>query len=119
GRRRAGRGALTVILSPSKGATSRPRPGTQATEVHHRMKPQAALAAVAALTVALTATIAPAFAARGSYVVDDAHMLSAGAVSQINQQIASFNASTGKEVVVVTTPSLNGTTPEAAVERSF
>jgi uncharacterized membrane protein YgcG len=83
------------------------------------MKPQAALAAIAALTVALAATIAPAFAARGSYVVDDAHLLSAAAIARLNQQIGDFNAQTGKEVVVVTTDSLGGTAPSAALERSF
>ncbi|HTD32780.1 MAG TPA: TPM domain-containing protein [Candidatus Elarobacter sp.] len=83
------------------------------------MKPQAALAAVTALTIALAATAAPAFAARSSYVVDDAQMLSPTAVSQLNQQIGDFNAQTGKEVVVVTTTSLNGTDPNAALERSF
>jgi uncharacterized protein len=83
------------------------------------MKPPAALAALAALTVAFAATIAPAFAARSSYVVDDAHLLSPSAVAQINQQVSDFNAQTGKEVVVVTTPSLNGTSPDAAIERSF
>jgi len=83
------------------------------------MKPQAALAAVAALTVAVAATLAPAFAARGSYVVDDAHLLSQTAIAQLNQQIGDFNAQTGKEVVVVTTPSLNGVSPDAALERSF
>jgi len=83
------------------------------------MKPQAALAAVAAFTVALAATIAPAFAARSSYVVDDAHLLSQTAIAQLNQQIGDFNAQTGKEVIVVTTPSLGGVSPDAALERSF
>lgn len=83
------------------------------------MKPQAALAAVAALTVAVAATLAPAFAARSSYVIDDAHLLSANAVTRLNAQIGDFNAQTGKEVLVVTTPSLDGATPSAAIERSF
>jgi|SRR5947209_4082723 len=84
------------------------------------MKPQAALAALAALTVTVATSFAPAFAAsRGSYVIDDAHMLSANAISQINAQVSDLNATTGKEVLVVTTDSLNGTTPLAAIERSF
>jgi len=83
------------------------------------MKPQAALAALAALTVAVATTVAPAFAARASYVIDDAHLLSATAIAQINQQVGDFNAQTGKEVLVVTTDSLGGTTPQAAIERSF
>ncbi|MBV8368484.1 MAG: TPM domain-containing protein [Candidatus Eremiobacteraeota bacterium] len=83
------------------------------------MKPTAALAAFAALTVAVAATVAPAFAARSSYVIDDAHLLSSTAVAQIDQQVSNLSAQTGKEVLVVTTPSLNGQTPEAALERSF
>jgi hypothetical protein len=83
------------------------------------MKPQTALAAAAALTVAVATAFAPASAARSSYVVDDAHLLSAAAVAQINQQVGDFNAQTGKEVLVVTTDSLGGTTPQAAIEQSF
>ena len=83
------------------------------------MKIPAAFAALAALTVAVATTGAPAFAARSSYVVDDAHLLSASAVSQINQQVGDFAAQTGKEIVVVSTDSLNGATPDAAIERSF
>jgi uncharacterized membrane protein YgcG len=83
------------------------------------MKPQAALAALAALTVAVATTFAPASAARASYVIDDAHMLSATAIAQIDQQVGALNAQTGKEVVVVTTDSLGGLTPVAAIEQSF
>src|ERR1035437_2956887 len=83
------------------------------------MKPQAALAAIAALTLTGAAGFAPASAARISYVIDDAHLLSQTAIAQINQQVGDFNAQTGKEVVVVTTDSLNGTDPNTAVEQSF
>ena len=83
------------------------------------MKPHAAFAAIAAFTVALAVTVAPACAARSTYVIDDAHLFSAAAVSQLNQQIGDFNAQTGKEIVVVTTDSLNGQDPTAALERSF
>jgi len=38
------------------------------------MKPLAALAAFAALSITLVASLAPASAARSSYVVDDAHL---------------------------------------------
>lgn len=79
------------------------------------MKP---LAALAALTIAFATTLAPALA-RTSYVVDDAHLLSPSAVAQINQKVADFNAQTGKEIVVVTTPSLDGQSPDAAIEKSF
>jgi uncharacterized protein len=82
------------------------------------MKMPAALAALAALTVA-AATLAPAYASRSSYVIDDAHMLSDAAIAQINQQVSTFNAQTGKEVVVYTTPSLNGDTPQTVAERAF
>ena len=83
------------------------------------MKIPAALAAFAALGALVASTAAPAFAARASYVVDDAHLLSQTAIAQINQQVSAFNAQTGKEVVVVTTESLNGEAPNAALERSF
>jgi uncharacterized protein len=79
------------------------------------MKP---LAALAAFTVALASAVTPAFA-RTSYVVDDAHLLSQTAIAQIDQQVGAFNAQTGKEVVVVTTPSLDGASADAALERSF
>jgi len=75
-------------------------------------------AALAALIIAVGSAAVPALA-RSSYVVDDAHLLSAGAISQIDGQVSSFNAQTGKEVVVVTTPSLNGVDPDTAIERSF
>jgi uncharacterized membrane protein YgcG len=83
------------------------------------MKARAALAAAATLAVTLAATVVPAFAARSSYVIDDAHMLSQSTIDSINQRVGDFNAQTGKEVVVVTTPSLDGTSPNAALERSF
>ena len=77
------------------------------------------LAAAAALAVAFAATLSPAFAARTSYVYDDAHLLSTSATAQINHQVSGFNAETGKEVVVVTTPSLAGVAADAALERSY
>jgi len=80
------------------------------------MKP---LAALAALTIAVATTVAPAFAARSSYVVDDAHMLSPAAIAQIDQQVSALNAESGKEVVVITAPSLDGATVAAAAERAF
>ena len=79
------------------------------------MKPFAALAALAG---AVALTVAPAFA-RSGYVVDNAHMLSQNAISTIDQQVGDFNAQTGKEVVVVTEPTLGGQTPQAVAERDF
>jgi len=79
------------------------------------MKPLATLA-VSLLTLAATA--APALA-RDTYVIDDAHLLSQNAIAQINQQVETLQTQTGKEIVVVTTPSLAGVAGEAALERSF
>jgi uncharacterized membrane protein YgcG len=53
------------------------------------------LAALAALTVAVATTVVPAFA-RTSYVIDDAHMLSAAAIAQINQRVGDLNARPAK-----------------------
>ncbi|MBV8245393.1 MAG: TPM domain-containing protein [Candidatus Eremiobacteraeota bacterium] len=61
--------------------------------------------ATLALSLGLAAT--PAFA-RTSYVLDNASMFSPETVSSLNSRIASFNAQTGKEVVVETVPSLQG-----------
>lgn len=83
------------------------------------MKRPAALAAFAALAVALAAAVAPASAARSSYVIDDAHLLSAAAVSQIDGQVGTLVSQTGKEVLVVTTASLNGVAADTAIEKSF
>ncbi len=71
------------------------------------------LAALAALTLALGATFAPA-SARDSYVIDDAHLLSAATISTINAKVADFNAITHKEVVVVTEPVVTSVSKEAA-----
>jgi uncharacterized membrane protein YgcG len=46
-------------------------------------------------------------------------MFSAATVSALNQKIGDFATQTGKEVVVVTTPSLGGKTPQDAAERAF
>jgi uncharacterized membrane protein YgcG len=75
--------------------------------------------AFATLVLCLAAAATVPALARTSYVVDDAHLLSQSAIAQINQQVETFQAQTGKEVVVVTTPSLDGATPTAAIERSF
>src|ERR1700681_3610027 len=83
------------------------------------MKQQSDLAAIAASILTVAAGFAPASAARSSYVIDGAHLLSQTAIAQINQQVGDFNAQTGKEVVVVTVDSLGGTDPNAAVEQSF
>lgn len=76
------------------------------------------LAAVAALALAFGSAITPAFA-RESAVIDNAHMLGAGAIARINQKVSDFTALTGKEVVVDTEPSLGGATLTAAAEKIF
>jgi uncharacterized membrane protein YgcG len=59
----------------------------------------------------------PAFAA--TYFQDGANMLSASTVSTLDQRIGNFNAQTGKEIVVVTVPSLNGTSLADAAHQAF
>ncbi len=74
--------------------------------------------ALPALLLALVSVAAPAFA-RDAYVNDGGAMFSAATVSALNDKIAGFNRATGKEVVVVTVPSLSGETPQAAAEKAF
>jgi uncharacterized membrane protein YgcG len=78
------------------------------------MKP---LAALAALVIAAAASVAPAMA-RDSFVLDNAHLLSASTVSAINAKVGDFKAQTHKEVFVDIEPTLTGT-PQAAAERVF
>jgi uncharacterized protein len=73
--------------------------------------------ALAAL-VLVAATFVPA-AARDAYVQDGAGLFSQSTVVDLNREIGDFNRQTGKEVVVVTVPSLNGTTIQDAAERTF
>ena len=73
--------------------------------------------AVAASALALLVGAAPA-AAR-DFVQDQAGMFSGSTVAQLNARIASFNAQTGKEIVVVTTPSLGGATLQSAASSAF
>jgi uncharacterized membrane protein YgcG len=61
---------------------------------------------------------APAFA-RDSYVDDGAQLFGAATVASLNREIADFSGQTGKEIVVVTVPSLNGQTLNAAAEDTF
>jgi uncharacterized protein len=74
--------------------------------------------AIAALAVAVVSFALPA-SARSSYVQDGAGMFSASTISTLNQQIGDFNSQTGKEVVVVTVPSLDGQTPQSVAEKTF
>jgi len=70
----------------------------------------AAIFAVAALGL-------PAFAR--DFVQDGAGLFNATTVSSLNAKIGDFNRQTGKEVVVVTVPSLGNETAQAAAEKAF
>jgi uncharacterized protein len=72
-----------------------------------------AAAAIATLSLALPA------AARDTFVQDDAHMFSAATVTTLNERIGDFNRRTGKEVVVVTVPSLDGKPAPDVAEKLF
>ena len=60
------------------------------------------------LLFAFAAHAAPKFPALTGRVVDDAHVLSAGAQQQITSELADLEAKTGRQLVVVTLPSLQG-----------
>ena len=79
-------------------------------------KRSGALAAVAAALVA-AGTALPAVAR--DFVQDGAGMFSAATVAQLTTRISNFNAQTGKEIVVVTTPSLGGATLQSAAQSAF
>ncbi|MFN2449639.1 MAG: TPM domain-containing protein [Candidatus Baltobacteraceae bacterium] len=73
-------------------------------------------AAAALLTAALLMG-APALAK--SFVHDDAQMLGASTVAQLDTRIGNFNAQTGKEIVIQTVPSVTGGDVRAAAEAAF
>jgi uncharacterized membrane protein YgcG len=73
--------------------------------------------ALACLALALTLSALPA-AAR-DFVQDQAGMFSASTVSSLNERIGSFNAQTGKEIVVMTVPSLGSATLQDAANTAF
>ena len=75
------------------------------------------LGVIAAL--ALTAALAAVPALAAQFVQDGASMFSADTVSALDQKIGAFNAQTGKEIVVVTVPSLNGETIAQAAQTVF
>jgi len=79
-----------------------------------RFNPAYALASALAL-----AALGALPAAARDFVVDQAGMFSSATVTQLNQRIGSFNAQTGKDVVVVTVPSLGGSTLPAAASQAF
>lgn len=65
------------------------------------------------------AALLPLPAAARDFVQDQAGMFSASTVAQLNARISSFNAQTGKEIVVMTVDSLNGATLQSAASSAF
>lgn len=76
------------------------------------------LLAIAVAGSALALPALPALA-RDSFVSDGASIFNQATVDSLNRQIGDFNRRTGKEVVVVTVPSLDGRTIQDAAERAF
>lgn len=76
------------------------------------------LAATIAIALAAAMPALPA-AARDTYVQDQAGMFSQSAIAQANQRIGAFNQATGKEIVVVTVPALQGQTLQDAAQKTF
>jgi uncharacterized membrane protein YgcG len=76
------------------------------------------LATLAALLIAIGSSAVPA-SARDSFVIDNAHLLSADTITAINAKVADFNAIAHKEVVVDTEPSVDGASARAAAEKIF
>jgi len=58
-------------------------------------------------------------AAARDFVQDQAGMFSSATVASLNDRIANFNAQTGKEIVVLTTPSLGGAALQSAAGAAF
>lgn len=77
------------------------------------------LSAVTALAIAAMAPVLFAQAAT-QFVQDGASLFSQGVAAQLNGRLTNFNAQTGKEVVVVTVPSMpSGQTVSVAAENAF
>jgi len=70
------------------------------------------------VALAIAAFAVPA-SARDQYVLDNAGLLSAATVQSLNQTIGDFANQTGKEVVVVTEPTLGGKTIAQSAEDVF
>ena len=68
----------------------------------------AALFALALSLVATPASAAPTFPPLTGRVVDDAHVLSAATVADLTAKLADLETKTGRQLVVVTLPSLQG-----------
>jgi len=57
--------------------------------------------------------------AAGTPIQDGAGMFSSSTVAQLDQEIGNFTAQTGKQIVVVTVPSLNGKPLADAAQATF
>jgi len=68
----------------------------------------AAFIALALSFVAAPASAAPTFPALTGRVVDDAHVLSTSTVADLTAKLADLETKTGRQLVVVTVPSLQG-----------
>jgi uncharacterized protein len=68
----------------------------------------AALFAFVLSLVAAPASAAPTFPTLSGRVVDDAHVLSAATVTDLTAKLADLETKTGRQLVVVTLPSLQG-----------
>lgn len=77
------------------------------------------LSTLAALVLITGLAVGPAVAARSSYVIDQAAMLSPDAVAQINSQVSNLAAQTGKEVVVETVATTAGVPIRDAAAKAF
>lgn len=75
------------------------------------------LGAMLATVFAVGSLALPALAR--DYVQDGAGLFNATTISGLNAKIADFNRQTGKEIVVVTVPSLGSETAPAAAEKAF
>ena len=71
-----------------------------------------ALAFIVFLLIGAAAVAAPKFPALTGRVVDDAHVLSASTVQSLDQMLADYERGTTNQVVIVTIPSLQGTSIE-------
>ena len=82
--------------------------GVNAVRGRERGLMAAAVALFAFFFLTFAAHAAPTFPKLTGRVVDDAHVLSADTQQQLTQQLADLESKTGRQVVVVTLPSLQG-----------
>jgi uncharacterized protein len=75
---------------------------------HSLLALAATLVALALSFLPAAASAAPTFPPLTGRVVDDAHVLSAATVSDLTAKLADLETKTGRQVVVVTLPSLQG-----------